>query len=229
MYHSVHIAQELYACSEAEKFRHLVDAMMKVNRYQQTLEEIQIDAEENVMLDSGYIDLFEGEECVPSVAATLSDNCQKPQLQGKGRGKSSGAAAASTSRTKNFGDINIWSPLWISFLKTIVTENYISCCANPQRSQKVLIDVVRLMWNRAVANFQEMSEQEKHEVSDVEEYAKMLYSIQIHQVMNKVRHLVALRKQGLLQKELSKIKVGATTRDGEQGTSQDTASSSSRL
>ena len=42
------------------------------------------------------------------------------------------------------------------------------------------------MWNQAVANFQEMIEEEKGKVPHVEEYAKMLYSIQIHQVMNKV-------------------------------------------
>ena len=74
-----------------------------------------------------------------------------------------------------------------------------------------------------------MSDKEKRKVPDVEEYVKMLYSIQIHQAMNKVRHLVALRKEQLLREELSKIQDGATTQDGEQGTSQATASSSSRL
>ena len=103
-----------------------------------------------------------------------------------------------------------------------MTENYINICANPQRSQKVVIDAVRPMWNRVVANFQEMGEEEKRKVPDVEEYAKMLYSIQIHQVMNKVRHLVALKREELLQEELSKIKDGATTRDGEPGTSSST-------
>ena len=201
MDHSVCIAREGYASTEvdeATRFRHLIDAMMKVNRYQSTLEEIQIDAEEDVMLDGGYIDLFEGEEHVPSVAATpegqLPEAPASGKRKGKGRGKSSGAAAAWMSRSKNFGRVDVWSPLWISFLKMIVTENYINICANPQWSQKVVIDVVRPMWNRTVANFQEMSEEEKRKVPDVEEYAKMLYSIQIHQVMNKVRHLVALKR-----------------------------------
>ena len=36
--------------------------MMKVNKYHQTLDEIRVDAEEDLMLEGRYIDLFEGEE-----------------------------------------------------------------------------------------------------------------------------------------------------------------------
>ena len=103
---SVRIAREQYTSTEVEeaaKFRHLIDAILKVNRYQETLEDIQIDAEEDVMLEGRYIDLFEGEERVPSVAATpdgqLPEAPASGKQKGKGRGKSSGAAAASMSRT----------------------------------------------------------------------------------------------------------------------------------
>ena len=119
MDHSICIAQEHYASTvvgEAAKFRHLTDAMMKVNRYQQTLEEIQIDAEEDVMLEGGYIDLFEGEEHVPSVATPegqLPEGPASGKGKGKGRGKSSAVPAASMFRNKNFGRVDIWSPLWM--------------------------------------------------------------------------------------------------------------------
>ena len=93
MDHSVRIAQEHYASTEVDKaarFRHLIDAMMKVNRYQSTLEEIQIDAEEDVMLDGGYINLFEGEESVPSVAATPEGQLPEAPASGKRKGKGRG-------------------------------------------------------------------------------------------------------------------------------------------
>ena len=78
---------------------------------------------------------------------------------------------------------------------TIVTQNYVDICADPECTQKGKIEVVRPIRQRAVSDFNEMTDEEKRKIKDVDQYATMLYTIDINQVMNKVRHLVSLRRQ----------------------------------
>ena len=68
-----------------------------------------------------------------------------PASKGKGKGK-----VKSSDKSNHYGKQDVWSPLWIKFLKTIVTQNYINICADPECTQKVKIEMVRPMWKKAV-------------------------------------------------------------------------------
>ena len=105
MDHSVQIAREHYASvehSDTIRFRQIIDSM-KVNDYQRTTDEIQVDVEEDVMRSGGYINLMEGEEDVPKGAAAAPELASNLSASGKGKGKGRVLMRASTTANRMCG------------------------------------------------------------------------------------------------------------------------------